>query len=48
VAEDKRLVNDERADAAHFVVVDVRAADAYGPDLDQDLLWSRFGDGDVL
>src|SRR5215204_7153876 len=43
VAEDKGLRDDERADAPLLVVVDVRAADTHGPELDQDLLrpWLR-------
>src|SRR5215213_2765884 len=44
VAEDKGLPDDERADAPLLVVVDVRAADADSPDLDQDLLGPRFRD----
>src|SRR5829696_7888936 len=45
VAEDKGLPDDERADASLLVVVDVRAADADGPDLDEDLLRPRLRDG---
>src|SRR5215212_9264980 len=48
VAEDKRLIDDERADAPLLIVVDVRAADADGPDLDQDLFGPRFRDAYVF
>jgi hypothetical protein len=48
VAENKWFFHHERSDAAFLVVVDVRTADAYGPDLDENLVRSRFWYGNVF
>ena len=48
VAEDKGFPYHEGADASFFVVVDVGAADADGPDLDHHFFGSRFGDRHIL